>query len=409
MTNTNPCWPRERILKISLLSTLALGTAVIVICLSEIFIPVGIAMLIAYILNPVIAFMDRHHSRRVFTVSLVYVIFLVMLLGSGIFLGPALVDQGQNLVQFVKEKSREYEFSDQLWGANPAQNPPPKTQSWWAGVFGNDPKPTNPKHSDSQNTDPETAKVSTSENSPALPGATETSPTVDSIFKRYGTFIKNRIPSLAIGSAKALFNGAGTVANFLLQFLLTLFYAFFFMLHFPKIRDTLASWIPHSQNEGPQQLFRDMDDVVAGFFRGRLLVCFISAFVMSIGLLISGIPYWLLIGIAAGFLGIIPFIGVVVTLIPSLLIASTSEHMVFSLIGVLVTFGVVQGIVEPFVGPFVISQKVSLHPVTIVIVLMVGAALFGVLGLFLAIPLFGILKLLTQRYLAPSLQTVIND
>lgn len=114
-------------------------------------------------------------------------------------------------------------------------------------------------------------------------------------------------------------------------------------------------------------LLSEIDDVVAGFFRGRLLVCLMAAVITSVGLLIAKIDFWLLKGTAAGFLGIIPFFGVALTLIPALGIALASPHNVYSTLGVLLTFLLVQGFVEPFVGPFVISGKVRLHPVTVTI------------------------------------------
>ncbi|WFB36666.1 AI-2E family transporter [Kiritimatiellota bacterium B12222] len=393
----------DRKYKIFLLSGLGIGMLGLLIYLSHIFIPVGIALLIAYILNPVISFMDRHHSRRVFTVSMVYVLFLALVFGSGLFLGPALIEQAGDFVIYVKDKSVEYGFSDQLLGTNTSPETPSEEKGWWEQVFKDAPEVTVPPSREGASSSPDSqypSPPSTSSNSPHA---------LDQLFERYGSFINNKLPLIAMGSLKAIFNGAGTLFAFLIQLLLTLFYAFFFILHFPKIRDTLCEWIPHSQTESVQDFFSEMDEIVAGFFRGRLLVCVLSAIVMSVGLFIAGIPYWLLLGIAAGFLGMIPFIGVTVTLIPCVLIAMTSEHMVFSLVGVLMTFGIVQGIVEPFIGPFVISYKVSLHPVTIVIVLMIGAALFGVLGLLLAIPLFGILKLFARRVLVPTLNSVMNE
>jgi predicted PurR-regulated permease PerM len=129
--------------------------------------------------------------------------------------------------------------------------------------------------------------------------------------------------------------------------------------------------------------------------------------VTSVGLFFSGIPYWLLLGLTAGFLGIIPVFGVTIALIPALVMALVSERILFQTLGVLLTFGVVQGVVEPFVGSLVISKEVQLHPVTVIIAFLIGNALFGILGVLLAVPLAAILKILCRRFLTPLVRDVL--
>ena len=105
---------------------------------------------------------------------------------------------------------------------------------------------------------------------------------------------------------------------------------------------------------------------------------------------------------------IIPFIGFIVVFVPSILIALISEHAVFSTVGVVLTFAAVEGVVEPFVGPLVIAQGVRLHPATIVVAVIAGGALFGVLGVFLAVPITAVLKILSEHYLMPVIWDVFG-
>ena len=388
-------WTRSRKIKVAVVTGIAVVAIALIIRLSTVFIPVGFALLLAYILEPLITFMDRHHARRIFTVSFVYTLLLVVILGVGLFVGPPMVEQGKDFVSFVKDKNDEYGITAELLtlSRNPDDPASKKSESWWDGLFSDE--------------DAVEKKSKDRQEKPSTETEGGGSDQIHNFISRHASTVKKKIPDLALGGVKAVFSGAGSVAAFVTQFGLTLFYAFFFMLHYPAIQKACTNWIPVAHRQESEEVLDEVDDVVAGFFRGRLLVCVISAVVTSLGLYISNIDFWLLLGTFAGFLGIIPFIGVALTLIPSLLIALTTGHILFSVIGVLVTFSVVQGIVEPIVGPFVISQKVRLHPVTVIIALMAGGILFGILGVLLATPVCGILKILASHYLPPTLQTVL--
>lgn len=398
MSDKDNRWPCHRMLKAGVLAIIGILILTLVIRLSTVFIPVAVALLLAYILEPLITFMDRHHSRRVVTVPLAYAFFVVLLLGVGVLIGPPLFDQGRDFVSFIKDKNEEYGLTDGMWKSENTQEK--EAEGWWGSLFSDDEK----EAATDDETDPSASDLEEGEEDGEEDEAVAM---VGNLMEKNASMIQEKMPVLAVGGAKAIVTGAGNVATFVTQFFLALFYAFFFMLHFPALQKASTDWIPRAHKKEAEELLGEIDDVVAGFFRGRLLVCVISAVVTSLGLFISGIDFWLLLGVSAGFLGIIPFIGVTLTLIPSLLMAFTSPESVFAVVGVLITFAIVQGFVEPFIGPFVISSKVRLHPVTVTIAFMAGGVLFGILGLLLAIPACGILKILSKRYLLPAVDSVI--
>ena len=397
-------WTRGRILKAVALGIIGVAGFALIVHLSGVFVPLGLALLLAYILEPVISWLDRHHSRRAFTVSTFYALFLAILAVGGSAIVPPLIEQGKNFVSFVREQGEKYGVS---WGDLSGQTKTDDgaeaaSERWWAALLS-----PGDKTDDSTGGAPETGSTEPRPPEPHDAEPRESDP-IGQFVREHASMLKNKLPALTVNGIKAVITGAGTLAGFLVRLVLTLFYAFFFMLHFPAIQKAFANWTPRSERQEAVDVFSEIDEVVAGFFRGRLLVCLIAAAVASIGLLISGIDFWLLLGIAAGFLGIIPYVGVALTLIPAVLIALNSEQSLWSLVGVLITFGVVQGVVEPFVGPFVISGKVQLHPVTVIVAIMAGGVLFGILGMLLAVPVAGILKILARRYLAPTMQSVIR-
>jgi predicted PurR-regulated permease PerM len=392
MTSKPVCLPRKKLIRRVVLLVLALAALCLIFYLKRIFIPLGIALLIAYIVEPLLSWLDRHHTKRIYTVLAVYIILFGTLLTAGAILGPILTGQVKDFVQYVREKSEEHNLS---WGmlleaekdrdAAPMTDGAPEQQEAAAGQNG--------LNAENSGLEPEQKPDET----PADPEQS-----VEQLIKGHARTLTDRVPAAFMRAGRSVLSGARSLAGYLGQTVLVLFYAFFFMLHFRDIRQAWLQWIPAAHEQEIRALLRDIDKATAGFFRGRFLVCVLSAVVTSAGLFVSGIPYWLLLGLTAGFLGIIPVFGVTIALIPAVVMALMSEQVLFQTLGVLLTFGAVQGIVEPFVGSLVISKEVQLHPVTIITAFLIGNALFGILGVLLAVPLAGTLKILSKRFLMPQ-------
>jgi predicted PurR-regulated permease PerM len=176
------------------------------------------------------------------------------------------------------------------------------------------------------------------------------------------------------------------------------------MLRFDTIRSLPQRYLPAANRDFILNILRRIDSAVSNFFRGRLLVCLVSAVVSSFGLWLSGLDYWLLLGIAAGVLGFIPIIGVLVTIIPSCAFALLTSHPWGSLIGVLITFLVVQAVVEPLAGTLILSHEVKLHPVAILVALLAGGSVFGVFGVIVSVPVAAVIKILAGEFVMPPLE-----
>lgn len=386
----------EPLLKGLFLTATCIGAVVLMVHLSAVFIPLGIALLIAYILDPVISWFDSHQTSRIITVSGVYALIVTGVLVIGFMFGPILVSQTRGLIKFAQTRLEKHDVP--LNGVIDNE----EVESGAAG--GNEDSSRQPsveKNDKTEDTplDPqEPVRRSKSES----PGVVEQGQSV----VRQARLLYERIPGNLMKLVGTILSGAEAVAKGAAQTILVFFYTFFFMLHFPDIRRHVGGWVPASRSKEICTVLGEIDTAVASFFRGRLIVCLISAMVASVGLFFSGIPYWLLIGIASGLLGIVPVFGVVFTLVPSVILGAISPSPIYSTVGVLITFAIVQWVVEPFIGSFVISRNVHLHPVTVIASLLAGGFLFGVLGVVIAIPLVAILKILTRRYLVPLAQEV---
>jgi predicted PurR-regulated permease PerM len=135
------------------------------------------------------------------------------------------------------------------------------------------------------------------------------------------------------------------------------------------------------------------------FFRGQVLVAICDGILYTIGFILIGLPYAVLVGVMATALTIIPFLGAIVTCVSALLIMVLQygdwKHPAM----VLGVFAIVQALEGLVISPRIMGDRVGLHPLTIIIAVMVGTTLLGgLLGGILAIPLTAVLRVVLSRY-----------
>jgi predicted PurR-regulated permease PerM len=179
-------------------------------------------------------------------------------------------------------------------------------------------------------------------------------------------------------------------------------YAFYFLLEKQGIESKWTDYLPVHESKFKEEVvfvLNSINDYLISFFRGQVLVAMCDGILYTIGFIIIGLPYAVLIGVMATFLTIIPFLGAITTCITALLIALVSfgdwQHPAL----VLAVVAVVQALEGTVIQPKIMGDRVGLHPVTIIIALMVGTTLLGgILGGILAIPLTAALRVIMFRY-----------
>jgi len=142
---------------------------------------------------------------------------------------------------------------------------------------------------------------------------------------------------------------------------------------------------------------------LARFFRGTLLLMLIVGFIVGFSLWLLGIKYYLLLGVLAGVCNLIPNIGYVLSLIPALLIGLLSPSPVPSLLKITAVYVGEQMLENFLLGPIIIGRSSKLHPVVVMIVLILGGAIFGFWGVILAVPLTIFIREFLNFYLHLSL------
>ena len=143
-------------------------------------------------------------------------------------------------------------------------------------------------------------------------------------------------------------------------------------------------------------LLKQIDESVGKYIKVTLLDCFIIGTLSGLLLYFLKVDYVQLFAIIIGVGNLIPFIGPFISIIPVLIYAATKSVHLF--ISILVLITVLQGIEANVVKPWLTSKSVNIHPITTLLVILIGGALFGIIGAFIAIPVYIIMKLVVQFY-----------
>ncbi|MCP4867726.1 MAG: AI-2E family transporter [Proteobacteria bacterium] len=198
----------------------------------------------------------------------------------------------------------------------------------------------------------------------------------------------------------------GGVFGFLFQWALFPIFVFFFLRDWDQMKQSLFGLIPFRFRKSVLASYVEIDAKMAQFLRGQFSLCCILAVLYAAGLgIFTDIDLAVLIGVTAGLLFIIPYFGTAVGVIAGTTLAVLKFGVSFEILKVWAVFGVVQGIEGAFLTPKIVGDSVGLHPVVVMLALVVGANLFGFLGILLGVPVAAALQVLIAKGVARYRET----
>ena len=305
--------------------------------------PVLVALVIVYLLNPVVSRLQARRIPRVWGTLITYVVFLTVVGVALRFLIPLVADQVSSFVSSVPD----------LLGR--AQ----QSLTDLARRLGID--------------------VRSSDILASLSPGGEA-----------GSFI-SRIFSFTAG-----------FLHWLVVFVLGAVLGFYLLVDLPKVQRTSMAMMPSGRHEEVRSVLEKMGRALGGYFRGQLLVAAFVGVASMLGLFIVGLPYWALVGAVAGLFNLIPLIGPFIGAIPAVFIAFTTTDSTGLLhlepgwplaIGASVALLVVQQIDNHIISPNVMARTVKLHPVTVMLGLLIGGTLAGLVGMLFTVPVIASAKI----------------
>lgn len=220
------------------------------------------------------------------------------------------------------------------------------------------------------------------------------------------------ILSILGASASRVWTFLLAVLQFGLVVFLIPFYFYYFSVHWPKIKQFFADLVPDEHQGRVFSMAAEMDRAVAGFVRGRIVICALMGVMFAVGWQLCGVPYGIALGLLTGVFSIVPYLGGVgVPFAIGLLMAdqfAETPELRMPLWGMfawpLAVFLIVQTIEGYILTPIIAGKATNLDPVTIVVAILAGGSVAGVYGMLLAIPIAACGKIAAKRILLPRLR-----
>ena len=348
---------------LALVVALVWGLGRVLDLLSPVLWPLALAAVVACLLAPVVDLLEQRRVPRLRAILLVFVMAVAVVVAVLASIVPQVIFETQELAAKVPDYSQQLQARLQAFLAAPP------------ALLGHflPPHPT------------ETPAVP-AEN-PELASATQ--------------WLTGSLPEMGswlLKQALKVLSGFGLLAGLALIPV----YAFYFLLEQRSIETRWKDYLPMQNSSAKEEIafvLEAINQYLVAFFRGQVLVALCDAVLYTLGFLIVGVNYAFLLGFAAVFLTMIPFIGAMMIAVTALTLAfvqyGDGQHPAM----VLAVFAVVQVLEGLVISPKIMGDRVGLHPLVIIIAVMTGTTLLGgILGGVLAIPLAAALRVILARY-----------
>jgi len=426
-------WAALTALFVVMLMTIACSvvwiTANVIGFLQPILIPVAIAVILAYLLDPLITAMTTRGMGRTKSVLALFAIAFLAIGALVAWLAPIVSIQaasvGRELPQYTL-RARD-KLVDVILRYDPSFGNPnakrEKTSSTTAGIVNWLLSPTKPTPAVSPATTPTVTTPS------ASPVVTETISSGSTTFtsvdrQRIQEWVQKQMPNLQRQLpylsekiwtlVKQSIGGFLGVTGFLLSLVMVPIYLFFLLKESPAIERRWREYLPLRNSPLKDEVaavLLQINSYIIAYFRGQLLVCLIDGLLIGTILFLFGLNFAPLIGALVVVLTMIPYIGIILCWIPAILIAAAQwgdwAHPLL-MTGVFVG---VQYFESIFIAPKIVGDSVGLHPMTVIVSIFIwGLLIGGLLGPILAVPLTATAKVLLARYVwGPRLRERVAD
>ena len=213
------------------------------------------------------------------------------------------------------------------------------------------------------------------------------------------------IVSFAGATASRIINNGFAVVNILALSIITPVVAFYFLRDWPGIVRSVDTWLPRPYEGVIRAQAVEVNLILAAWIRGQAICCLALALVYAVGLTIVGLDLGLIVGLAAGLLSFIPYVGTVAGAVTAALLSLSQGHGWHGVIAVLIVFGFGQALNDYVIQPRFLGNRVGLPAVWVIFALFAGGAAFGFLGIMLAVPVTATLGVLVRFWLRRYLQS----
>jgi predicted PurR-regulated permease PerM len=387
--------------------------------LQPILIPVAIALILAYLLDPLVTKMCKGGLSRTKAVILIFAIIFFALAGLVAWIVPTISMQSANFAKELPgytQKARDrivdlifrYDRAFGMPSSARGKSEVPTTSfvNWLLGS-------PSPRAQATATPSPAATPAPDTAASPSeVIAATPSSKLTTAERQRIQDAVQRLIPGLERqlpawsekfwNLLKKSIGGFLGVTGFLLSLILVPIYLFFFLKERPRIEKRWKDYLPLRTSplkDEVAEVLSQINHYIIAYFRGQLLVCLVDGVLIGSALTLLGLNFAPLIGALVVILTMIPYVGIVVCWVPAVLIAAFQWGDWWHPFWVTVIFIVIQNLEGIFYAPRIVGTSVGLHPMTVIVSIFVwGLLIGGLLGPILAVPLTATVKVLLTRY-----------
>lgn len=194
----------------------------------------------------------------------------------------------------------------------------------------------------------------------------------------------------------SLSRGGGALAAAVISLFLIPILTFYLLRDWDQIINRIGALVPTRNRDTVFQLAHETDDVLGAFLRGQLLVMAALAIIYSTGLSLIGLQYAVAIGVVAGLVSFVPYLGFVFGILLASLTVVLEPDPILRLAGVVATFAIGQFIEGSVLTPKLVGDRIGLHPVIVIFAVAAGGQLFGFFGILLALPSAAVLSVIAR-------------
>lgn len=210
----------------------------------------------------------------------------------------------------------------------------------------------------------------------------------DKLVSSLGDIIRN----ISTFTVQGLGSFVGAVATIVVAIITMPFILFYLLKDGKQLAPYLMKFLPNKMRKPTLKVLGEVNSQVSSYIRGQLTVAFAVAVMFILGFSFIGLDYAITLGITAGFLNLIPYLGSFLAMVPAVFLGIVGGPVLLA--KVLVVFIIEQTIEGRLISPLVLGSQLDIHPVTILVVLLTSGKLFGVVGVILGIPVYAAAKVI---------------
>ena len=327
-------------LNIFILSKISFLFIPVIDFLSVVMLPVILSGLLFYLLNPLVDLMEKYKINRVLAISIIFVIIAFLLI---IGLAVAIPNLQRQVIIFAQNVPSYIEDADRVIDDLVTKRLPDDFRPQLEQVLAQ--------------------------------------------FSTQATAWASNISSKAVNWVSAIISGTSQV---IVALIIMPFMLFYLLRDGKGLRDYITQFLPNKLREPVGKVLSDVNQQLANYVRGQITVAVIVAVMFIIFFKIIGLRYAVALGVTAGVLNLVPYLGSFLAMLPALVLGLIAGPVM--LLKVIIVFIVEQTIEGRFVSPLILGSQLNIHPITILFVLLTSGSMFGIWGVLLGIPIYASAK-----------------